>query len=67
MNYLKLLLLSIPIFCYAQYAEGGDVYFKGVAGYGIKSEGIDTGISIAKEDGSLKDIFIYPGGGLKSR
>ena len=65
MKFLKILvLILIPYFSFAQYAEGGEVYFKGVAGYGIKSEGIDTGIGITEEDGNYKEIYIYPGGGL---
>jgi hypothetical protein len=57
-------ILLIPITIYSQYALGGDVYFKGTVGYGAISEKISTGIDITKEDGTINDIYISPGGGL---
>ena len=58
------LIILIPITIYSQYAIGGDIYFKGTAGYGFVNEELFTGIDITMEDGTINDIFISPGGGL---
>ena len=60
---ILIFIIFIPITIYSQYALGGDVYFKGIVGYGVVSEKIFTGIDITNEDGTIEDIYIAPGGG----
>jgi len=57
-------VLFIPLLLFAQYATDGDVYFKGTVGYGFVNEKLFTGIDITLNDGTIKDIYISPGGGL---
>lgn len=57
------LILFIPFTVYSQYAIGGDVYFKGTAGYGFVQEKLYTGVRIREEGVITKEIYISPGGG----
>lgn len=57
------LILFIPLTVYSQYAIGGDVYFKGTAGYGFVQEKLYTGVRIREEGVITKEIYISPGGG----
>ncbi len=63
-TYTKLLILfMLPIVAFSQYADGGDIYFKGTVGYGFVQEKLYTGVRI-REDGIItKEIYISPGGG----
>ena len=63
-NILLFFVLSIPLTIYSQYALGGDVYFKGTVGYGFVEDKLFTGIDLTLNDGTIKDIYISPGGGL---
>lgn len=63
-TYMKILILFLlPIVAFSQYADGGDIYFKGTVGYGFVQEKLYTGVRI-REDGVItKEIYISPGGG----
>lgn len=52
------LILFIPLTVYSQYAIGGDVYFKGTAGYGFVQEKLYTGVRIREEGVITKEIYI---------
>lgn len=66
-NFLIKILFIIMIISgtiYSQYAISGDIYFKGIAGYGFVEDKLYSGIRI-REDGIItKEIYISPGGGL---
>lgn len=59
-----LILFLLPIVAFSQYADGGDIYFKGTVGYGFVDEQLFTGIDITMNDGTINYIDISPGGGL---
>jgi hypothetical protein len=48
----------------AQYPEEGDVFFKGLAGYGFSDERVFTKIEKIENGGNPEKVYIYPGGGL---
>jgi len=66
-NIMKILLIGIafiPGLILAQYPEEGDVYFKGIAGYGFFDERVFTGIEKIVDSGKSQKVYIRPGGGL---